>query len=250
MPRFAANLTLMFQELPLLERFEAAAEAGFEGVEVLFPYDDATTEIVRRLQRADLPLVLINTPPPNWTGGDRGFAAVPELASRFRLDFRRTMRFAQRLRPEHIHIMSGVAEGPEAHSVFVDNLRWACASAPNQSLTIEPLNPSDMPGYFLTGYDQAADILDAVAAPNLSLQFDTYHAQMITGDVLGAWTAHASRTKHIQVGGTPGRVEPQHGDADHQAFFAAVDASGYSGFVSGEYRPRGRTVEGLDWMHA
>lgn len=248
MPRLAANLTYLFKEVPFLERFEAAAEAGFEGVEVLFPYDDATTEIVRRLRAADLPLVLINTPPPNWTGGDRGFAAVPGLEGRFRMDFKRTLRFADRLKPKHIHIMAGVSEGDDALRVFVENLAWAAAQAPKQSLTIEPLNPQDMPGYFLQDYDVAARIISDVGAPNLGLQLDTYHAHQLTGDVMGTWQKHHAITRHIQVGGAPGRVEPDQGEVDLPGFFAAVDASDYDGFVSGEYKPQGRTHEGLGWM--
>jgi len=185
MPRLAANLTFLFKELPFLERFEAAADAGFDAVEVLFPYDDATTEIVRRLQSNRLPLALINAPPPNWTGGERGFAAVPGLDSRFRMDFKRTMRFADRLKPRHIHIMAGVAEGDAAYKTFVENLTWACEKAPKQSLTIEPLNPIDMPGYFLLDFDLAAKVIADVGAPNLGLQFDSYHAHLLTGDVLG-----------------------------------------------------------------
>lgn len=248
MPRFAANLTYLFKELPFLDRFEAAAEAGFQGVEVLFPYDDAATEIVRRLKRADLPMVLMNTPPPNWTGGPRGFAAVPDSQGRFRLDFRRTLRYAERLRPHHIHIMAGVAEGPEAFEVFVDNLRWACAEAPKQSLTIEPLNTEDMPGYFLNSFDLAATVIDQVGAPNLGLQFDVYHASKLAEDPLSEWHAHAARIRHVQIGGLPDRGEPDAAQYDFAGFFAAVDAAGYEGFVSAEYIPNGPTEDGLGWM--
>ena len=248
MPRFAANLTFLFKELPFLERFEAAADAGFEAVEVLFPYDDAATEIVRRMRRADLPLVLINTPPPNWAGGDRGFAAVPGGEDRFRSDFRRALRYAERLGPQHIHVMAGKAKGAVARDTYLRNLRWAAAEAPEQSLTIEPINPVDMPGYFLDRFDEAAAILDAVGAPNLHLQFDAYHAQIITGDALEAWAAHGARARHVQVAGVPGRHEPKVGDIDFAAFFAALDAGGYAGWVSGEYNPRGRTWDELDWI--
>ncbi len=248
MPRFAANLSMLFKEYPFLERFEAAADAGFEGVEVLFPYDDAATEIVRRLGRAGLPLVLINTPPPNWTGGERGFAAVPGGEDRFRRDFRRTLRYAERLKPEHIHIMAGKAEGLVARDTFIRNLAWAAAEAPGQSLTIEPINPHDMPGYYLADFDLAAAILAEVNAPNLGLQFDAYHAQRITGDAAAAWAACRHLVRHVQVGGVPGRHEPVADDIDYPAFFAALDADGYEGWVSGEYNPRGRTDAGLGWM--
>lgn len=248
MPRFAANLSMLFKEYPFLERFEAAADAGFEGVEVLFPYDDAATEIVRRLGRAGLPLVLINTPPPNWTGGERGFAAIPGGEARFRKDFDRALRFAQVLKASHLHVMAGAAEGPEARATYLANLRWAAARAPKQRLTIEPINRTDMPGYFLSDFREALEIVAEVGAPNLRLQFDAYHAQMIHGDVLGLWELCAPQVVHVQVAGVPGRHEPVTGEIDYPAFFAALDASGYGGWVSGEYKPAGRTEDGLAWI--
>ena len=248
MPKFAANLSFLFKELPFLDRFEAAAEAGFDGVEVLFPYEDAASEIVLRLNRAGLPLVLINTPPPNYTGGARGFAAVPGGEDRFRRDFRRTMRYATRLKPQHIHIMAGNAEGAQARETFQRNLAWAAGEAPGQSLMIEPLNPVDMPGYFLNDFDLAAEVIAAVNADNLSLQYDAYHAQMITGDGLAVWDRHGALARHIQVGSVPGRHEPAGSDFDFSGFFARLDAEGYQGFVSGEYNPRGRTHDGLAWI--
>ena len=130
MPLFAANLTFLFKETPFLERFQAAADAGFDAVEVLFPYDDAVGEVVRRLTRAGLPMALINTPPPNWTGGARGFAAIPGGDDRFRRDFKRALRYAAPLKPRHIHIMSGTAEGQVARDTYVSNLAWAAAEAP------------------------------------------------------------------------------------------------------------------------
>jgi len=248
MPRFAANLTLLFRELPFFDRFEAAAEAGFTGVEVLFPYDDAAGEITRRLRAHGLKMVLINAPPPNWAGGERGFAAVPGGEARFRHDFKRAMRFAEALGALHLHIMAGKAEGTAARQVFVDNLRWAAEHAPTQSLTIEPINPLDMPGYFLNDFYQAAEILDEVGASNVNLQFDMYHAQMITGDGMAVWERHGRRARHIQVGGYPGRHEPVAGEIDYPAFFARLDAEGYAGWVSGEYNPAGRTEDGLGWI--
>jgi len=248
MPRFAANLTLLFRELPFLDRFEAAAEAGFEGVEVLFPYDDAAQEITRRLRAFGLSMVLINAPPPNWTGGPRGFAAVPGLAERFRHDFRRALRFAEALGAQHLHLMAGEAEGPAARRTFVDNLAWAAEQAPAMSLTIAPVNSGDMPGAFLDSFDLAEAVLDEVGAANLGLQFDMYHAQIITGDGFAAWQRLAPRIRHIQVGGVPGRHEPLPGAVDYPAFFRALDGSGYGGWVSGAYHPAAQTAAGLGWM--
>lgn len=248
MPRFAANLTLLFTELPFLDRFEAAAQTGFTAVEVLFPYDDAAREIQRRLIANGLQMVLINTPPPNWTGGPRGFAALPEGQERFRHDFKRALRFAQAFNTTHLHIMSGVAEGDEARAAFVENLKWATAHAPKQSLTIEPINRGDMPGYFLSDYDLAADILAEVAAPNLGLQFDAYHAHKITGDMPATWTKVQHLTRHIQVGGLPDRHEPTADVIDYPAWFRQLDDEGYVGWISGEYHPAGRTEDGLSWI--
>lgn len=248
MPRFAANLSTLFTELPLLERFEAARAAGFDAVEILFPYDIAARDILAAQRRAGLPLVMISTPPPNYTGGARGFAAVPGGQARFQHDFRRAMRYADVLGAGMLHVMAGVAQGAEARATFVENLNWATGHAPKHRLTIEPLNGEDAPGYFLDDFDLAAGILDEVAAPNLALQFDTYHAHRITGDIAACWAAHGARVGHIQVGGVPERHEPTGGAFDYSRFFRQLDRAGYAGHVSAEYKPAAGTVEGLGWL--
>ncbi|MBO9395603.1 TIM barrel protein [Shimia sp. R9_2] len=249
MPKFAANLTMLFTEFPELERYEAAAEAGFDRVEVLFPYDVPAPETRRELVRNGLSLALINCPPPNYTGGERGFAAVPGLSERFQRDFRRTLRYAEVLQADVVHIMAGAASGALARETIVKNLKWACAFAPRQQLTIEPINDVDMPGYFLNDFDLAAEILDEVNAPNLALQFDTYHAHRIHGDALACWEKHKARVKHIQIGGLPDRHEPlKNKHFDYPAFFEMLDASGFQGTVSAEYNPLKRTEQGLDWL--
>ena len=247
MPRFAANLTFLFKEVPFLDRFTAARDAGFDAVEILFPYDDPVGEVADRLRDNGLTLALMNTPPPNWAGGDRGFAAVPGLEARFRRDFERCLRYGERLKPRHIHIMAGKAQGLVAQGTFVQNLAWAAALVPDQSLTIEPINPVDMPGYFLNDFDQAAAIIAEVGATNLGLQFDAYHAQIITGDAVAVWGKHGTLVRHVQVAGVPGRHEPAGGEIDYPAFLARLDAERYGGFVSGEYHPKGRTEDGLGW---
>lgn len=247
MPRFAANLTWLFTELPFMQRFRAAKEAGFDAVEVLFPYDCPAQDMRDQLVWNDLTFVLMNCPPPNATGGPQGFAAIPGLTDRFRRDFERTLRFADVLKPQHIHIMAGATDAPDARATFVDNLRWAAARAPDRSLTIEPINPFDMPGYYLSDFDLAASILDQVAAPNLHLQFDAYHAHRLTGDVMGTWARHGRRAAHIQIAGCPGRHEPTGGDIDYPAFFARLDRDAYAGWVSGEYKPASATAAGLGW---
>lgn len=248
MPRFAANLALLFTERSLMDRFAAAKEAGFDGVEILFPYDESAQAMRDQIVLNGLTFVLQNTPPPNWTGGARGFAAVPGLEERFRKDFDRALRFADVLKPQIIHVMAGVTDHPGARATFVGNLKWATARAPKRHLTIEPINRHDMPGYWLSDFDLAADILDDVGAPNLSLQFDAYHAHRITGDVMATWQRHGSRAAHVQVAGFPGRHEPAGGEIDYPAFFDRLDADGYAGWVAAEYHPAGDTAAGLGWL--
>jgi len=247
MPRFCANLTMMFTEYPLTERFAAARAAGFDTVEILFPYEQSAAEILERIQQNNLTLALINGPPPNYTDGPRGFAAIPGGQDRFRYDFKRALRYAQTLGARHLHLMSGVAEGAEAKQAMIENLLWATAQAPKQRITIEPINPHDMPGYFMNDFDLAMEVIQTVASPNLYLQFDAYHAHRIMGDVLGTWAKVRRRVSHVQVGGYPGRHEPMACDIDYPAFFAQLDAEGYEGWVSGEYNPTGRTEDGLQW---
>ena len=248
MPKFCANLTWLFTELDFLERFAAAKEAGFDAVEVLFPYDVNAQDVVNALSKHELQMALINCPPPNYTGGPQGFAAIPGLEERFRKDFGRALRYAQTLGAKHLHIMSGVAEGDEAKATFVNNLRWAAAAAPDQSLTIEPINNDTMPGYFLSDFDLGREIVTAIDVPNLRLQFDTYHAAKITGDVLGTWERMRDITAHVQVAQMPDRSEPDQGEIDYPAFFAMLDAQGYEGWIAGEYKPRGATNDGLAWI--
>lgn len=248
MPRFAANLSMMFTEVPLLQRFAAAKQAGFDAVEILFPYDDAPKLIARELLAHDLDLVLINCPPPNYTGGERGLAAVPERKDRFRSDFKRCLKYAEQLKPKFIHIMAGAATGEQARQTFVENLKWAAETAPSQALTIEPINQISQPGYFLSDFDLAADILAEVGANNLGLQYDAYHAQIITGDAVGVWQRHKSLVRHVQVAAVKGRHEPDQSEIDYPALFRLFDQDGYQGHVSGEYKPRGLTVDGLAWI--
>ncbi|WBU57881.1 hydroxypyruvate isomerase family protein [Paracoccus sediminicola] len=248
MARFAANLTLLFNEIPMMQRFGAAKRAGFQGVEILFPYDLPIEDLRRAARRTGMEIVLINCPPPNWAGGPRGFAAVPSARDRFRRDFERALRLSEGLPARHIHIMAGKAEGAAAKQCFLDNLDWAARRAPHASLTIEPICQASMPGYFLSDFDFAAEILDRIGAPNLGLQFDAYHAHMITGDVLATWEAHRHHVHHVQIAGAPGRNEPREGDIDYTAFFRALDAAGYQGWVSAEYTPRSTTEAGLRWL--
>ncbi|WP_417243532.1 hydroxypyruvate isomerase family protein [Celeribacter sp.] len=246
--KFAANLTFMFKELPFLERFAEAKAAGFEAVEVLLPYDEAASEIARRLAELNLAMVSLNTPPPNWAGGERGFAAVPMGEDRFRKDFKRALRFADFLRSDHMLVMAGKAKGVVATETFKRNLTWAAQHAPSRSLTVEPVNAHDMPGYFLTDLAETARLIREIDRPNVGLQFDLYHIHHMTGDVMKAWDDYGDLVRHIQIACPVDRGEPDKGEFDFAAFFKAIKKRGYKGWVSAEYTPRKRTDEGLGWM--
>lgn len=250
MLKIAANLTFLFTELPMSNRFAAAKEAGFSGVEILFPYDLPVKELSEAAKHDGLEFVSLNTPPANWAGGARGFAAVPGLEDKFRTDFERVLRFAETVKARHIHIMAGKARGADARRVFIENLKWASARAPHASLTIEPMNNIDMPGYFLSDYNEAARIINAIDCDNLGLQFDTYHAHMISGDTLAEWKRQRSRVRHVHLAGAPGRCEPGVGEIDCRAFLRELDGCGYNGWVSAAYHPNGATEAGLGWMRA
>lgn len=247
--KFAANLSLLWPELPYLDRFDAAAAAGFRAVEILFPYETPAQETRAALRANALSLILINAPPPNYTGGPRGFAAQPEAVDRFRHDMRRAFRYAGALQVPMIHVMAGEAQGAAAQATFVANLRWAATEAPaGTTLTIEPLNPVAMPGYFLNDYDLAADVLADVGAPNVALQYDSYHAQMIHGDAVGVLDRHRDLVAHVQLGDSPDRSAPGSGEVDFKGLFKRLEATGFAGYVSGEYHPGGPTEKTLNWM--
>jgi len=246
MPRFAANLTMLFTEVPALDRPGLAAQAGFDGAEILFPYDHPAKDWEAAL--GGLPLTLINTPPGDWAAGDRGFAAVPGEESRFRDSFLRAAELATRLGASHVHVMAGVARGPLAEQTYAENLGWAAAQAPGLRLTLEPLNPDDMPGYFLNDFDQAARILDDLDLPSVGIQFDLWHAARIHGNASLVWARHRDRINHIQIAGFPSRAEPGGGGFDLPGLCAEVDERGYDGWIAAEYRPARATVHGLGWL--
>lgn len=248
MSKFSASLGWLFKERPFLERFEIAKANGFDGVELPAPYDVAVQEIQMRLAMNDLRLVSMCAPPPNYTGGAPGYPSDPANIERFRHDFRRALRFSAALRPDYLLVMAGLGSGEAARACFIDNLRWAAKEAGRQKLLIEPANTDDVPGHFLSDYDLARDVIEAVGAPNLRLQFDTYHAHHISGDVCATWDKVAAFVGHVQLAGIPDRREPQTGDLDVDAFLTHIAASGYQGWIGAEYEPLRSTVEGLSWM--
>ena len=249
MPNFAANLTMMFTEHAFMERFDAAADAGFEAVEFLFPYDFSAAEIRGALDRNGLVMALFNAYPGDWEGGERGLASLAGRESDFRDSLMRALDYAAVLQPTRLHVMAGLA-GPDARDRYIENLAWAAEAAADWSLCIEPINSRDMPGYHLSTSADAVTVLDAVGAENLGLQFDLYHTQIMEGDLTRRMEALMPRIAHIQIAGVPDRHEPDTGEVHYPALFAAMDRLGYEGFVGCEYRPKGRTEDGLGWFRA
>ncbi|MFD1340987.1 hydroxypyruvate isomerase family protein [Litorisediminicola beolgyonensis] len=235
MKGIAANITLLEFGLPVLERPRRAAELGFDAIECLFPYDLGRGIFAEALDGANLALVLINTPVSGWDHGDRGRAAVPGEAKAFRKELKQAMRYAKSCGAPMLHIMSGTTDAPGARDTLVDNLRAAADAQPDLTLTIEPLNPGDAPGYWLNSFERAAEVLDAVDRPNVALQFDSWHAHRIHGDAAGVWREHGHRAAHVQIAGLDGRGAPDPGHPEEARLYAAMVESVYDGWVSVEY---------------
>ncbi len=227
--RIAANLQWLFTEAAALDRPSLARKAGFEGVEVLSPYDHSPSEWQRALE--GLPVCLINTP---GHGGALGMAAVPGSEGQFRADFTLALTYARALGAERIHVMAGKASGAEANQTYRRNLDWAAGQAMGLALTIEPLNAQDMPGYFLNDFDQAAQVLADLASPGIGLQFDLWHAVRIHGDADAVWDRHMAHATHVQIAGFPNRAEPC---AVAQNHARRITAAGYEGWIAAEYAP-------------
>lgn len=256
MPRFAANLSMMFNEVPFLDRFAAAAAAGFKAVEFLFPYDHPAAEIRRRLDDAGLVQALFNAPPGDWAGGERGLASLPGRQHEFRDGIARALDYATALDCPLVHVMAGIppaAVAPAtAAAVYAVNLAWAVeqAAAAGKRLVIEPINHRDMPGYHLNTTTQAAAIIAAIGAERLGLQFDIYHCQISEGDVSKRLEALMPIVGHIQIADVPARNEPGTGELAWAHLFRHIDTLGYDGWIGCEYRPAGETVAGLGWRTA
>jgi 2-dehydrotetronate isomerase len=251
MPRFNANLSWLFQEIPFFDRFGAAANAAFRGIEILFPYDQPAQEIRSALQAQHQEMVLFNSPPGNFGAGERGLAALPGREKEFRDTFDQALAYAEILQCERIHIMSGIAaDGPAARHTFLANLEYALGKIENSGLSIliEPINTRDIPGYFLTTVEQANHILEELAHPALKIQFDWYHAQIMGGDLSRRTEKFFSKIGHFQLAGVPDRAEPDRGEVNFSHLFNLVDSMHYDGWIGCEYRPKGRTEEGLSWL--
>lgn len=256
MPRFAANLSMLFTEVPFLDRFERASRAGFEAVEFLFPYAHTPEEVRARIDAHHLRIVLHNLPAGDWDAGERGIACHPDRIAEFRAGVARAITYAKALGVPQLNCLAGKAPaGVDAASLratFVENLRFAAAElkAAGLRLLIEPINPFDIPGFYLTRTDQALAILDEVGADNTFVQYDIYHAQRTEGELAATLQKHLPRIGHVQVADNPGRNEPGTGEINYRYLFAHLDRLGYDGWVGCEYKPARTTEVGLGWRAA
>jgi 2-dehydrotetronate isomerase len=254
MCRFAANLTMMFNELPFTDRFQAAAGAGFDSVEYLFPYDFDAGLLGSLLQEFGLEQALFNLSPGNWAAGERGLAALPGREADFRASVTTALSYAARTSTRRLHMMAGLADrsDPVARQTYRDSLARVCEAAGPVGIDvmIEPINGRDMPGYFLNDFGFAADLIADLGLPNLKLQFDIYHRQILHGDILTGLRTLMPIIGHVQIAAVPLRHEPGTGELDDFRVLRALDALGYTGFVGCEYRPAADTVAGLGWLAA
>ena len=254
MPKFAANLSMLFGEHDFLDRFQAAAEAGFEGVEYLFPYAYEKDALAERLSTHGLTQVLFNMPPGDWDAGERGLACLPDRRGEFQDGVGEAIAYAKALDCKMLHSMAGLApEGADPaqlRACYVENLRFAAKATKEAglSLLIEPINNRDIPGYYLNYSAQALDIIEEVGADNLFLQYDIYHMQIMEGDLAPTIEAKLPRIAHMQLADTPGRHEPGTGEINYPFLFDHIDRIGYTGWIGCEYKPAGTTAEGLDWF--
>ena len=253
MPKLAANLSMMYQEHAFLDRFAAAAKDGFKAVEFLFPYDFPAADVRARLDSAGLALALFNLPPGDWSAGERGLASIPGREEEFKRGVATALDYARVLGNNRLHVMAGLIKPNEDRALhraaYLKNLAYAAAAAAPLGITvvIEPINTRDIPGFFLNRQDEAHAACAEVGAPNLKVQFDLYHCQIVEGDLAMKLRKYIAGTGHIQIAGVPERHEPDIGEINYPYLFSLMDELGYDGWVGCEYRPRGDTSAGLGW---
>jgi hydroxypyruvate isomerase len=252
MPRFAANLSMMFNEVPFAERFQAAAKAGFDAVEFLFPYELPPETVGELLRGNGLTQALFNMPPGDWAAGERGIASLDGRREEFEKSVATALTYARATGCTSLHMMAGNAPSTDASARknYLERLQWAADHvAPRGiSILIEPINRRDMPAYFLNDFQMAADLIAASGRPNVRLQYDIYHRQILHGDVMKSLEAMLPLIGHIQIASVPLRNEPGTGELNDARIFAHLDAINYAGFVGCEYRPAGETMAGLGWL--
>jgi hydroxypyruvate isomerase len=252
MPRFAANLSFLFQDLPFLDRFDAAAKAGFKAVEFLFPYEFPKAEIAARLKANGLTQALFNLPPGDWAKGERGLAALPGREAEFAKAVATALEYASALGCRTVHAMPGLRHHGADRRTYIANLKSAArlAAADGVTVIIEPINTRDIPGFFLNTTGEARAVIHEVGADNLRLQFDLYHRAIQEGDVTMAIREFGHLAHHYQIASPPDRGEPDDGEMNYRYLFQEIDRTGFKGWVGCEYKPRGETVAGLKWVEA
>ncbi len=254
MPRFAANISMMFTEVPFLDRFALAAKAGFTAVEFLFPYAHRPAEIAARLKNSGLQQVLFNALPGDWAQGERGVAALPGRQREFREGIARALEYATVLSCPRLHVMAGLKpEGVPQDTLlatYAANLAWCAEECGKAGVkpVIEPINHRDIPGFFLNTTDQAAAVIHAIGPERLGMQFDLYHCQITEGDIVRRVEKHLPLIAHMQVADNPGRHEPGTGEVNWPFVFDRIDALGFRGWIGCEYRPATTTEAGLGWF--
>lgn len=252
MPRFAANLSMMFNEVSFLDRFDAAAKAGFTAVEFLFPYEHSPDEVGERIRRNGLMQALFNLFPGDWNKGERGFAAMPDRFADVQASVKQALPYAKATGVKRLHLMAGIASrnDPKAVDAFCRSVVWTAEALAQENidLMLEPINPRDVPGYFLNDFDFAEGVINDLNMPNLKLQFDIYHRQIVHGDVTMALRKMMPMIGHIQIASVPSRNEPAGEELNYPFLFDELDRLGYGGFIGCEYRPKGNTVDGLGWF--
>ncbi|WP_042268630.1 hydroxypyruvate isomerase [Paraburkholderia heleia] len=256
MPKFAANLTMLFNEAPFLDRFAAAAQAGFDAVEFLFPYPYNAAELAERLELNGLKLVLHNLPAGNWEAGERGIACLPERRGEFQEGVGRAIEYAKALKVPQLNCLVGIptagVDRETALATIVDNLRFAAGELKREGirLLVEPCNSYDIPGFALNRSAQALDVIEKTGSDNLFLQYDIYHMQRMEGELAATIKKHFAKIAHIQLADNPGRNEPGTGEINYPFLFDLLDTLGYEGHIGCEYKPRTTTVEGLGWLRS
>ena len=256
MPKFNANLTMLFNEVPFLDRFQAAAGAGFKGVEFLFPYAFDKDAIAERLDQHGLVQVLHNLPAGDWDAGERGIACHPDRVGEFRDGVGRAIEYATALGCKQLNCLAGIApagvDAEKVHATFVANLRFAAARLEEAGirLLVEPINTFDIPGFHLNRTAQAIALIEEVGSPNLWLQHDVYHLQRMEGELANTIAKHLPKIAHMQIADNPGRHEPGSGEINYAWLFRYIDQLGYDGWIGCEYKPAADTREGLGWIKA
>ena len=256
MTKLAANLTMLYNEVDFLDRFEAAAKSGFAGVEYLFPYAYPKEQLAELLSRHGLVQVLHNLPAGDWAAGERGIACHPDRIGEFQDGVGKAIAYAQALGCTQVNCLAGIApsgvDPQKVRATFVDNLGFAtdALGAAGIKLLIEPINTYDIPGFYLSRTQQALDVIRATGSPNVFVQYDIYHMQRMEGELANTIKAHLPQIAHVQIADNPGRNEPGTGEINYRFLLGFLDAIGYDGWIGCEYKPRGKTVNGLGWRAA